>query len=735
MPRLSSIQRAALTAACALASSAFPSTAPLAQGSDSARTARPAPDSSSRITRLSPVGVTATRREASVFNTTVPVLIIDADVVRAEYPNGIGDLFRNLPGVDVTGIGPNQGRLIIRGQRGQRILLAEDGLRLNNSRRQADFGEIPALTGVNDLQRVEVVRGPASVLYGTDAIGGVVNQLTLGTPPRGRDGLEGTTAFRHSDADGQHATSMRIAGREGRVGFALSGTMRDAANYEAPAGTFGELTLGEPAVVHDAGVRDANVAAAFSLTTGASSELALRLSHYDAADAGFGYVDPAAWGEEGAVLVRLRYPDQAATRGTLSWRANALSHALADRVSVAFAAGGNDRTFHQAIDIPFTPTAGMNIRTTNETDVRSYGLRVEAAKVIGGRTALTYGADAYLDRSANSDSSETTMFGFGPTTTTTDTTPNVPNARYLTSGAFAQAEVTVTPRLMVGAGARGQLIEAETRRTPGLPEDRSGVHARNAALVGHVNGRYRLTPSLNLVAAVGRAFRAPNLIERYFEGATPEGNGYQMASPDLAPETSLNVDVGLKLRRGPLYAEATYFINTISDGIRIAPQDTTIDGSPAFRNENVERLRDRGVEALASLSLPRGFSMLAHMTTLSSRNVDREIPIGDSYGRKLGAELAWRDAGDRLGVAYEVRHQGRRRDAGMTGSPVGEELPAFTVQNVSARWRIPVAAAVRPTLTLAVHNVADVLYAEASNTSFFRPEPGRSVLAAMRLDF
>ena len=95
-----------------------------------------------------------------------------------KYPDGVADLFRNLPGVDVTGVGPNQTRLIVRGQQGQRILLAEDGIRLNNSRRQQDFGELPAFTDINSTSRVEVIRGPASVLYGTDAIGGVVNQLT-----------------------------------------------------------------------------------------------------------------------------------------------------------------------------------------------------------------------------------------------------------------------------------------------------------------------------------------------------------------------------------------------------------------------------------------------------------------------------------------------------------------------------------------------------------------------------
>src|SRR5262245_16296929 len=90
--------------------------------SDSARA-----DSVRRAVKLAPIGVTATRVERPVFRTATPLIVIDSATVREEAPDGVADLFRNLPGVDVTGVGPNQGRLMIRGQRGQRILLLEDG--------------------------------------------------------------------------------------------------------------------------------------------------------------------------------------------------------------------------------------------------------------------------------------------------------------------------------------------------------------------------------------------------------------------------------------------------------------------------------------------------------------------------------------------------------------------------------------------------------------------------------
>ena len=140
--------------------------------------------------------VTATRTEKQVFDVPKPVSVVDRTELREQSPNTAADLFRDLPGLDVSGVGLTQVRPSIRGQEGQRILLLEDGLRLNNSRRQQSFGEVPALVDVTGLDRVEIVRGPASVLYGTDAIGGVINLISRRPTQLG---LHGSLGYRYTD--------------------------------------------------------------------------------------------------------------------------------------------------------------------------------------------------------------------------------------------------------------------------------------------------------------------------------------------------------------------------------------------------------------------------------------------------------------------------------------------------------------------------------------------------------
>ena len=192
-----------------------------------------------RAAALKAVTVTATRTATDVRDVAMPVVVIDSLKMRSQLSNGVADLLRGEPGVDVVGTGVNQARPSIRGQRGQRILLLQDGLRLNNSRRQQDFGEIPALVDAEQISRIEVVRGPASVLYGTDAIGGVVNLITR-APRQGNVPLTGRATYSYGTAGTLGRTALSVAGASGRVAYELFGAARVVGEH----GRVGELLLG-----------------------------------------------------------------------------------------------------------------------------------------------------------------------------------------------------------------------------------------------------------------------------------------------------------------------------------------------------------------------------------------------------------------------------------------------------------------------------------------------------------
>jgi hemoglobin/transferrin/lactoferrin receptor protein len=690
-----------------------------------------------RVTSLGQVTVTATRTEKDVFNTPAAVSVIDSATLQRRLPNTPVDAFRDLPGLDVTGVGTNQTRPAIRGLSGQRVLLLEDGLRLNNSRRQQDFGELPAIAGISGIDRVDVVRGPASVLYGTDAIGGVVNIITAGLPSSGSDSFHGWAGFRYSTADKQQTPSAGVQGRTGRFAFRASGAYRDTHSYSAPSGRFGDIDLQNDVRVNDTGVRDYSYNASAGWDLGRSQTLFARAEHYTARNAGFGYVANSDLGATGAPTIQITYPDQDVSRYSLGWRALALATPVADRVEVTTYLQQNTRHLDLDVFIPFgrglPPTAGVTSQQRNWTDLQGVGFRAEVTKLLGNRVLMTYGADAFRDRSDNTDSSLTTVTGFGPPQSQVSTTSQVPNASFRSAGLFAQSDVRVADRVSVILGARVQDVLAKTRETPDLTAE---YESRDRTAVGAANLLVRAATGLNLIASVGRGFRSPNLVERFFNGPTPEGGGFQSRNLDLDPETSLNVDVGARWRRGVVFAEGFVFQNDVHDGIAIAATGDTVNRLPVYQNVNVDRLRFRGLELTAGARALDMFDLSANFSRIQSKNVtDPNSPVGDTYSRKFVFDAAWRPVGNRVSLGYALRHNGEKKDIVAGSSPVGDVLPAFTVHDLRAQATLLENARGRTSLVLGVNNLTNALYAEFANASFFRPEPQRSLSTSLVIEF
>lgn len=680
---------------------------------------------------LTPIAVTATRAPKDVFLTPLPVEVLDRTDIRMRAPNTVADLFRGHAGLDVTGVGLNQVRPVIRGQRGQRILLLADGQRMNNSRRQQNFGEIPGLIDVATVDRVEVVRGPGSVLYGSDAIGGVVNVITRGPT---LEGLHGSAGLRYSGADDQERAFGSVGGRFGRWGVELMGAVRAARDYDAPAGQFGEIELAEPTRVRDTGGEDWSLAAYLGYQISRNHEVFTRFERYAADTAGFGYIDPAAY-DPGAPTIRITYPEQTFNKLSAGYRAGSLGSALADRLEVFGYVQDNERRLNLDVFVPTGPPGtGIDIDQRNWTDLRTLGARIEAYKKATPMLGLTYGVDVFRDRSENSDSNTTTFVNMGPVPPSTDTVPTVPNATYTSAGVFVQGDLTLSSRLSLMLGARYQHVQAETRPTPGVTAPLT--EALDRTVVGAASGVYRLSQSVSLVGTVGRAFRSPNLVERFYNGPTPEGIAYQSPNPDLRAETSLNVDLGVRVRTGRVYAEGFVFQNDIRDGVRIEPTGGTVGPLPEYRNVNVDHLRFRGVELSARVQGPAGFSVSGAFTHLDSEDVrDESNPVGETFSTSYRAALRYDDVRDRFFAEYELRGNGDRKDVLPGTNPVGAALPGFTVHSVRAGVTLFRRGLHTQRLGVTVRNLTDGLYAEFANVGFFRPETGRTLLVTYDVAF
>jgi outer membrane receptor protein involved in Fe transport len=715
---------------------------------------------------LDPINVTATRHPKRTFEVSAPVSVVDTLAIKEQKPNNAADLIRDLPGVDINGIGANQARPTIRGQRGQRILLLEDGLRLNNARRQADFGELPAIVDVSKVERVEVVRGPASVLYGSDAIGGVVNMLSNEAPPYvAGDVYRGNLNLSWRDQGEQIWPSGEIFGRSGHVGYGFSASYRNTEDYRAPSGTFGDISFDDDVDVNDSGVQDQSYGLYLDYAFDERQKIMVKGDFYRADNAGFGYVSNTDLGQPDDALIRLFYPDQKVDRFSLAYRGVELNTPIFDQVQISGSYMDNERTFSQNIEIynPFGPSTAIRIQNENYTDLEGFGVRGEASKLLFDRHLLTYGADYYHDDSFGKDFSRTQLeFGppeMVPPMISEDSTSNVPNATYERGGGFAQLDMQFGSRVALIVGGRYQSDKATPKPTDGfgeLPES-----SKNDQFIGAANLLVEALPSLHVVGNVGRAFRSPNLIELFFDGATPEGGGYQISNPNLEPETSINFDLGLKYRRSNVVLEGFYFQNEISDGIRIAQiPDSTVGPFPAFQNVNVAKIRVKGVELLAEWQPVVGFTIGATYTWLDGDDLsptsedgvdlDRNNPVGDSYSNRVTAELAYRQPAGKFWAAFQFRHNGEQQNSGsLIGTQVDRNcgatatggdgtdctIPAFTVMHLRGGIRLFNYGMTSHNLMIGVENLTNELYAEFSNASFFRPNPKRTFVISWVTSF
>jgi outer membrane receptor protein involved in Fe transport len=683
-----------------------------------------------------PIVVTATRGPRARSNSPAPVTVMQRRDFIEQTPNSVSDLFRTLPGLDVTGVGVNQVRPQIRGQGGQRILMLTDGIRMNNTRRQRDFGELPALVDLGAIDQVEVVRGPASVLYGSDAIAGVVNIITESVVEQGS---RGWASYGYGSASDQHKGSVRFEARGGAFSFEGGGTWRKAGTYDAPAGSFGDITLEDEVDVNDSGVEDRSFDARAGWDFDETLGVFAKVEQYSAEDAGFGFVHPDVY-NPGDAEIEITYPNQRFTKLSGGLRARGLGNPVAQEVSLTVYGQDNERDLFFDAFIPFFPGAGLTLDNRNFTDIRTYGMRAEARKPLPGEVTLTYGIDGFEDHSEGRDNNREVITGFGPPMVSTSNAPSIPHARFRSLGAFVQGEFELADRVTLVAGGRYQDVSAETRVTDNL--DNTPASASHSSLAGAVNAMVEVVSGLDLIASAGRGFRSPNLVELFFDGAVPEASAYQRSSESLEAEKSFNYDLGARYQNDLVYVEGFYFRNDITDGIRSEPVIENGDtvqtaGLDTYENVNLDEIVLAGFELNADVRLANGVTIGASLATLDAEDArDPLNPVGESYSTKVGGRAGYRDPEGRFWGEWETRYSGEQKDAALgSGNPVGSELPSFTVHGLRGGVRLIQTGSVTHGLTIAVSNLTNELYAETANASFFRPEPKRSVTVSWDVAF
>ena len=570
---------------------------------------------------LETVQVTATRRAESTFDVPVATDVIDRDEIRAAAPQTVMDALRGQAGAYVQQTTPGQGVVILRGLKGSEVLHVVDGFRLNNAIFRNAPNQYVALVDSQSLARIEAVRGPMSALYGSDAMGGVLQMLTW--EPR-FDGGEWQTRglLRSMYGSADDSTLSRVEGVLGRERLVMSGGATYQDVNERRVGGGEELPYTQfTARAADAKVR-ALVTAGNELTLSLQYSEQPRTPRYDELTPGYGQAQASSalyWFEpQRRDFAQLRWRGSNATVAWDSAEAQVGQQTIED--------GRRNRD------------SGSNYEDRESNVDTSRGLAFQASKAIGASHHLTYGMDHYEDEVESSRTRTDVETG-----ATGVRAPRFPDGSTMSqAGAFVADDWSVGERLDVLGGVRWNMSRTRLPASGGF----AATTVEDDGFTGNLGVACALTESVRFIANLGQGFRAPNVFDLGTYGDRP-GNRFNVPNPDLEPEQVTTLDAGWKVRNDRLEGELIGFYSRYRDKITsVLTGEATDSGRLVVQSQNAARLvlygaefslRHRlsdSVESRTQLTWTRGVETLAG----DSYPADRIPPLNGSAG------ITWRPA-------------------------------------------------------------------------------------------
>ena len=637
--------------------------------------------------QLDAVAVTATRTATPVFDTSLPVNVIQRRQIEREMPVSMAEIFKREAGLDASSTGPNIVRPMIRGLMDDRVLVLVDGVRLSEQR---GGGDHRLSIDPDQIQRIEVVRGPGSVLYGSDALGGVINIITRKAKVESLPGGRGQFSLGggvNTTNDGLEQTTT-IQGGYDRVNLFFNSIYRNTGDINTPSGS-----------LYHSFYRGYTLSGSGNITW-PQSELSF-----------------SAWGTQADIGVPNRtakesyFDDEVHVMAQGTYRRYDLSE-FCPEVKIDAAFQRHQRHMHILNPVP--PNTDLEVLL----NLNTWNFQPQATLTRGDRHRFTTGLQFFREDAGSARD----RWGITPAGWLAQPLPGViPDASRTGLGVYLQDEITLTERLSLIPGVRYDWIESVAGELPGHPVKANTQD--DTAVSGSLGLLYRLTPHLNLVANAGRAFRAPTLLERYFFG--PHQNTVDIGNPNLKPEYSFNLDMGLKAKYAHFQGAVSLFRNEISDYI-IKRQTGVVDpvsGLEIDQWENVGRALLYGMEAQGEYDLGAGFALFASVSYVRGKNDTASTdlpyipPLRGNYGCRYRKQMQ---------PDWELWTEFAGLTAARQGKVATWESPSGGYTTLT--WSAGATFRKNLRLTLMVANLTNKSYHDHLSTiTWINEEPGRNV--------
>ncbi len=612
---------------------------------------------------LPEISVTARGYDTPTVSTPQSIEVLGADA--AATPGPAGSLFRGEPGLAVQSDGAWGQNPVLRGLKKESIGILIDGVRLNSAQPQ---GAIASFLDAGLLERAEVVKGPSSVLYGSGAMGGAVNLLTprlhfADAPAHGgRVSLTGSTV----DKGFAGAGIYRYASPEHALVLGVAG--RDIDDYRSPDGR-----------VPRTGYEADSLLLKYGFRTAGGTVLRANLQRH---------VDDDVW-----------YPGSARTGGQPGGAGippplgRVTIHSPKQKrelielgVDTRIGAGTLSADIYRQ-DVfrqirAYSDALGRDY-VRNDVTFATDGAKLRYLVPVGERHLLTIGAEHWrmsADPARYMDNNP-------PLFNNNMRNDPFSKGRLQSTGAFIQDEIGFGDTLVVAALRYDRVVGNAAQKGVGPGAQTTGLRHADDTVAWSIGASHAISPALNPYVSLGSAYRAADMRERFEDSA--RGDGYfHIGNPDLDPERSTSIELGVKGDTPALGYRLAVFHTRVDDYIagRVTGADHPQNGLPIKRTENLDKVSIYGIEG--SASKPFGSWLAdASFTWLRGRNHQDDEPLTEmpppeirlGIGQPSGRGFAWR------AQVRAVSSQDRIATRFTNGAE--DRTPSFVTADLAFGWR------------------------------------------------
>lgn len=617
--------------------------------------------SANPVSELTELVVTAKGYESDTLETASATEQLETEDAAASET--AGDLFRGKPGLAVQGDGGAWGaNPVIRGLKKESVVLLVDGVRLNSAQPQ---GAIASLASMSLLDTVEVVKGPASVLHGTGAMGGAIN---LRTPEAGfSDQAESHGRFSGSTGtvDSSLAAGALLELSSKNHGLVLGAAVKDVDDYETPDGD-----------VENSGFRSESFLAKYALRVTDSQKLTLNLQNHE--DRDVWYPGSVKTGPGGNGTLTIHSPEQTRTLAELGYEAGIVDGTLETSI------------YRQEVDREIRAWWDFKDRNQvwNDVTFRTDGVKAQYRLPVGDNHLVTVGAEGW------EMTGDPQRFTYNPPMSD-NAVANSPfrDGEIESRGLFLQDDI-IAGNWNIQLGARYDKVTGDARVVGNGPgAETTGLENTTETVSWSAGAIYNLTDMLNPYINLGTAYRAPDMRERFEDAARGDGF-FHRGNPQLDPEKSTSAEVGLKGRGRLGQYQVAAFYTRIDDFIagRITGQNHPRNNLPIKQTENLDEVVIYGAEAGFVMPLEAlnanapAIDLDGSLTWLRGENKQDDEPLYQMPAPELTLGLGQqnRPGFNWHGQVRAVAEQDRTADSFSNGTE--NATPGYATVDVELGW-------------------------------------------------